>query len=142
MRSSGSYAVLNGIEVYYEIHGAGKPLVLIHGGGSTIETSFCKILPALARSRQVIAFEQQRHGHAADVDRPFTFEQPAEDTVGLLRYLNIKQADILGYSNGGHIAIQIAVKHPAVVRKLVVESAMFSREGSDLNSGNLSSTRN
>jgi pimeloyl-ACP methyl ester carboxylesterase len=130
------YAPVNGLKMYYEVHGGanGKnpPLVLLHGGGSTIETSFGKVLPALARARQVIAFEQQGHGHTADiVDRPFSFEQSANDTAGLLRYLNIGKADFFGYSNGGHIALQMAIRHPDLVRKLVVESAMFRRDGSD-----------
>jgi pimeloyl-ACP methyl ester carboxylesterase len=130
------YAPVNGLKMYYEIHGSntgGKPpLVLLHGGGSTIETSFGKILPALAKDRQVIACEQQGHGHTADIiDRPFTFEQSAEDTVALLQYLKVKKADFLGYSNGGHIALEIALRHPNVVRKLVFESIMFNREGSD-----------
>jgi pimeloyl-ACP methyl ester carboxylesterase len=129
------YAPVNGLKMYYEIYGSAAngnpPLVLLHGGGSTIETSFGKILPGLAKNRQVIAVEQQGHGHTADVDRPFTFEQSAEDTVALLRYLKIEKADFMGYSNGGHIALEIALKHPEVVRKLVFESIMFSREGSD-----------
>jgi pimeloyl-ACP methyl ester carboxylesterase len=130
------YAPVNGLKMYYEVYGTnnGKipPLVLLHGGGSTIETSFGKVLPALAKTRQVIAFEQQGHGHTADiVDRPFTFEQSADDTAGLLRHLNIGKADIFGYSNGGHIALQMAISHPDLVRKLVVESAMFQRDGCD-----------
>jgi pimeloyl-ACP methyl ester carboxylesterase len=130
------YAPVNGLKMYYEVYGSanGKipPLVLLHGGGSTIETSFGKVLPALAKTRQVIAFEQQGHGRTADiVDRPFTFEQSADDTAGLLRFLNIGKADFFGYSNGGHIALQMAISHPGLVRKLVVESAMFHRDGSD-----------
>ncbi len=126
---------VNGLKMYYEIHGGAiggnPPLVLLHGGGSTIETSFGKILPALAKDRQVIAVEQQGHGHTADIDRPFSFEQSAEDTVALLKYLKIGKADFMGYSNGGHIALEIALRHPDVVRKLIFESIMFSREGSD-----------
>ena len=129
------YAPVNGLETYYEIYGShnGKspPLVLLHGGGSTIETSFGKVLPSFAKTRQVIAFDQQGHGRTADIDRPFTFDQSAEDTVALLRYLKIEKADFFGYSNGGHIALQIAVRHPDLVRKLVIESAMFQRDGSD-----------
>ncbi len=129
------YAPVNGLKMYYEIHGRVKggspPLILLHGGGSTIETSFGKVLPALAKTRQVIAFEQQGHGHTADIDRPFTFEQSAEDTLSLLRYLKIRKADFFGYSNGGHIVLEIAIRHPEVVRKLVVESAMFNRDGSN-----------
>ncbi len=129
------YAPINELKMYYEIHGSldggAPPLFLLHGGGSTIETSFGKVLPALAKKRPVIAFEQQGHGHTADIDRPFSFEQSAQDTVGLLRYLKIRKADFFGYSNGGHIVLEVAIRHPEVVRKLVVESAMFSRDGSD-----------
>lgn len=124
------YAPVNGLEMYYEVHGAGRPLVLLHGGGSTIETSFGKLLRPLARTRQVIAFEQQGHGHTADVEgRPFTFEQSADDAAALLGYLKIERADFFGYSNGGSIALQIAIRHPRLVRKLVVASAMFKRDG-------------
>ena len=130
------YAPVNGLKMYYEVYGSadGKvpPLVLLHGGGSTIGTSFGKVIPAFAKTRQVIAFEQQGHGHTADiVNRPFTFEQSADDAAGLLRYLNIGKADFFGYSNGGHIALQMAISHPDIVRKLVIESAMFHRDGSD-----------
>ena len=130
------YAPVNGLRMYYEVHGSadGKapPLVLLHGGGSTIGTSFGKVLPALAATRQVVAFEQQGHGHTADIaDRPFTFEQSADDAAALLRHLGIGKADFFGYSNGGHIALEVAIRHPDLVRKLVVESAMFDRDGSD-----------
>ena len=128
----GNYANVNGLKMYYEIHGAGgTPLVLLHGGGSTIETSFGKVLAPLAKSRQVIAFEQQGHGRTADIDRPFTFEQSAEDTVALLERLKIQRADFYGYSNGGNIALLIALLHPDRVRKLVVASAMVKRDGFD-----------
>jgi pimeloyl-ACP methyl ester carboxylesterase len=124
------YAPVNGLAMYYEIHGAGRPLVLLHGGGSTIETSFGKVLPSLARTRQVIAFEQQGHGHTADVEgRPFTFEQSADDAAALLKYLEIERADFFGYSNGGSIALQIAIRHPRLVRKMVVASGAFKRDG-------------
>jgi len=129
------YAPVNGLRLYYEVHGRpskdGVPLVLLHGGGSTIETSFGKLLPLVSKTRQVIAFEQQGHGHTADVDRPFSFEQSAEDAVALLRYLHVAKADFFGYSNGGHIAVEIALRHPEVVRSLVLESIMVSREGAD-----------
>jgi pimeloyl-ACP methyl ester carboxylesterase len=128
------YAPVNGLKMYYEIYGAPNggtpPLVLLHGGGSTIGTSFGNVLPTFAKTRQVIAFEQQGHGHTADiVDRPFSFEQSADDAAALLRYLKIERADFFGYSNGGSIALQIAIRHPALARKLVVASAMFKRDG-------------
>ena len=127
------YAPVDGLQIYYEIRGAANgqnpPLVLLHGGGSTIDTSFGGVLASFAKTRQVIAFEQQGQGHTADVDRPFTFEQTADDTAGLLRYLKIQRADFFGYSNGGSIALQMAIRHPELVRKLVVASAMFKRDG-------------
>ncbi|HWA87860.1 MAG TPA: alpha/beta hydrolase [Opitutus sp.] len=128
------YAPVNGLRLYYEIHGTARPgrvpLVLLHGGGDTIGTSFGQLLPVLARERQVIAFEQQGFGHTADIaDRPFTFEQSADDTIALLDYLHIVKADLLGFSNGGTIILQVAIRHPGRVRRLVPISTIFSRAG-------------
>lgn len=128
------YAPVNGLRIYYEIHGisnsAQPPLVLLHGGGDTIGTSFGHILSELVRCRQIIAFEQQGYGHTADVtDRPFSFVQSADDTAALLDYLHIEQADLFGFSNGGTIAIQVAIRHPGVVRRLVLASALLKRDG-------------
>jgi pimeloyl-ACP methyl ester carboxylesterase len=128
------YAPVNGLRMYYEIHGpadpAQVPLVLLHGGGDTIGTSFGLLLPELARTRRVIAFEQQGFGHTADIPgRPFSFEQSADDTVALLDHLKIARADVLGFSNGGTIALLVAIRHPRVVRKLVPVSTFFSRAG-------------
>ena len=128
------YAPVNGVRVYYEIHGSvsdATPLVLLHGGGSTFETSFEEVLPALSRGRRVIVYDRQGHGRTADLDRPFSFLQSADDAVELLRQLGVPRADFMGFSNGGQIAIQIALSHPEVVRKLVIESAMASRDGAD-----------
>lgn len=130
------YAPVNGLQLYYEVHGpaqaATPPLVLLHGGGDTIETSFGELLPVLARTRRVIAFEQQGYGHTADVaDRPFTFEQSADDTAALLAHLGIERADLLGFSNGGTIALQVAIRHPQRVRKLVLVSTLTFRHGAD-----------
>jgi pimeloyl-ACP methyl ester carboxylesterase len=135
MKTQTGYAPVNDLKMYYEIHGtahsAQPPLVLLHGGGDTIQTSFGHVLEALARDRQVIAFEQQGFGHTADIaDRPFSFVQSAEDTAALLQHLHIAQADLFGFSNGGTIALQVAIRHPHVVRKLVVASGFFQREGS------------
>ena len=130
------YAPVNGLRLYYEVHGtqdqARPPLVLLHGGGDTIQTSFGRVLPLLARDRQVIAFEQQGYGHTADIaDRPFTFEQSADDTAALLGHLGVEQADLFGFSNGGTIALQVAIRHPRVTRKLVVASGFFSCDGGE-----------
>ena len=128
------YAPVNGLRIYFEIHGladpARSPLVLLHGGGDTIMTSFGDILPELARGRQIIAFEQQGYGHTADIaERPFSFEQSADDTAALLNYLHIETADLFGFSNGGTIALQVAIRHPKAVRKLVLASALSTRDG-------------
>jgi len=127
--SKGSYAWVNGLKLYYEIHGSGRPLVLLHGGLSTIETSFSKVLPTFAKTRQVIAIEQQAHGHTADIDRLLTDEQMAEDTAALLRQLTIETADFFGYSLGSEIALEIAMRHPDLVRKLVLASPAYRRDG-------------
>jgi len=105
-----AHAPVNGIQMYYEIHGAGQPLVLIHGGGSTIYTSFGRILPLLAKKYQVIAMELQAHGHTSDRDAPESFAQDADDVAALLHQLNISEADILGFSNGGQTAMQLAMR--------------------------------
>ncbi|WKE67114.1 alpha/beta hydrolase [Gallaecimonas kandeliae] len=128
------YAPVNGLRLYFEIHGAASstqpPLVLLHGGGDTIQTSFGQLLPALARQRQMIAFEQQGYGHTADIkERPFSFEQSTDDTAALLDYLHVEQADLLGFSNGGTIALLVASRYPHRVRKLVLLSALLSRDG-------------
>ncbi len=124
------YADLKGLKMYYEIHGAGKtPLVLIHGGGSTIETSFANIIPLFAKHRKVIAVELQAHGRTSDRPGPLTFEQDADDVAALLKTLKIESADILGFSNGGSTAMQIGIRHPEAVHKLVIISAFYKREG-------------
>jgi pimeloyl-ACP methyl ester carboxylesterase len=123
------YAPVNGLKMYYEIHGSGRPLVLLHGGGSTIESTFGRILPEMAKTHQVIALELQAHGHTKDIDRPLSFEQDADDVAALLKQLKIEKADIMGFSNGGTTALQIAIRHPALVNKLVLASATFKRDG-------------
>ena len=122
------YAPVNDLNLYYEIYGSGQSLVLLHGGMTTIE-DFSFVLPTLAQTRQVIAFERQGHGHTADIDRPFSLEQWADDTAALLKHLNIEQADILGYSTGGSVALAFALRHPKMVRRLVLVSAIYNREG-------------
>ena len=121
---------MNGLDLYYEVHGeGGRPLVLLHGAISAIGTSFGAFLPALARTRQVVAVELQGHGHTADIDRPLTIGQMAEDTVGLLAHLGIDEADLFGYSMGAGVALQVAVRHPEAVRRLVVASVTYSPDG-------------
>jgi pimeloyl-ACP methyl ester carboxylesterase len=126
---AGHYATVNGLNMYYETHGSGRPLVLLHGGGSTIESTFGRILPDLARTRQVIAVELQAHGHTKDIDRPLSFEQDADDVAALLKHLHIDRADFMGFSNGGTTCLQIAIRHPKLVNKLVLASATYKRDG-------------
>lgn len=125
----GRFAAVNGLQLYHEIHGRGRPLVLLHGGGSTIESTFGRILPELAKAHQVIAVESQAHGHTLDIDRPLSFEQDADDVTALLQILRIEKADFMGFSNGGMTSLRLAVRHPHVVNKLVLASAPFRRDG-------------
>ena len=122
------YAPVNGLEMYYEIHGAGEPLVLLHGAYMTID-AMGELVPGLAETRQVIGVEQQGHGRTADVERPITYEQMADDTAALLRHLGIERADVFGFSLGGGVALQLAIRHPGLVRKLVVASVSFTSDG-------------
>jgi pimeloyl-ACP methyl ester carboxylesterase len=126
---SGRYADLGGLRMYYEIHGTGEPLVLLHGALSATGTSFGLLLPELAKSRMVIAVEQQAHGRTADIDRPLRIPQMADDTAALLAHLGIERADLLGYSMGAGIALDLAVRRPHLVRKLVLISVTFDRTG-------------
>ncbi|MGZ4001722.1 MAG: alpha/beta fold hydrolase, partial [Mucilaginibacter sp.] len=129
LKTSG-YAPINGLQMYYEIHGEGKmPLVLIHGGGSTIETTFAVTLPLFATHRRVIAVEMQAHGRTADRDVPESFEQDADDVAALLKYLKIDKADFFGFSNGGTTTLQLAIRHPEMVNKIVNLAGAYQREG-------------
>lgn len=123
------YEEVNGIKMYYEIYGEGKPLVLIHGGGSTIQSNFGQVIPMFAKNRKVIAMELQAHGRTADRNEDSSFEQDADDVEGLLRKLEIRKADFLGFSNGGTTTIQIALRHPEIVHKIVLCSALSKRNG-------------
>jgi pimeloyl-ACP methyl ester carboxylesterase len=114
------YVEVHGIKMYYEIHGEGRPVVLLHGGTSTIQSSFAEQVPALARNHRVIAIEQMGHGHTADVaGRELSYEGMAEDTAALLVQLGIKDADVVGWSDGGQLALRLAFTHPELVRRVV-----------------------
>ena len=126
---TGGYAPVNGLQMYYEEHGVGQPLVLLHGNLSTIGVDFGGIIPSLAKSRRVVGVEQQAHGHTADIDRPLTIQLWAEDTVALLGHLGIEQADFFGYSSGSAVALQIAIDHPELVGKLVLASTSYRLDG-------------
>ncbi|HEX9131818.1 MAG TPA: alpha/beta hydrolase [Ktedonobacteraceae bacterium] len=124
----GSYASINGLDIYYEIHGSGQPLVLLPGAYWTIE-AMGEIVPQLAATRRVIAVELQGHGHTADVERPLRFELMADDIAALIRHLGLERADIFGFSLGGGVGLQTAIRHPEVVRKLALASTPFKRDG-------------
>jgi pimeloyl-ACP methyl ester carboxylesterase len=126
--SYGNYAEVNGLNIYYEIHGTGQPLVLLHGAYMTIDL-MGEIVPVLAESRQLIAVELQGHGHTADIDRPLSYELMADDIAALIEHLAFEKADLFGYSMGGGVALQVAIRHPEVVRKLVVTSSSYTSEG-------------
>ena len=123
------YAAVNGIKMYYEIHGTGRSLILIHGGGSTIQTSFGNVIPSLSKKYKVIAVELQAHGHTSDRNAPESFEQDADDIAELLNQLNIDSAYIFGFSNGGNTAIQLAIRHPEKAGKLILASTFYKKEG-------------
>ncbi len=122
------YASVNGLEMYYELHGAGEPLNLLHGGFG-VTGMFGAILPQLAANRQVIAADLHGHGRTADIDRPLSLEAMGDDVGKLITHLGFAQADVMGYSMGGGAALQAAIQHPDLVRKLVVVSMPFKREG-------------
>jgi len=123
-------APVNGISMYYEIHGEGDiPLVLIHGGGSTIQSSFSTLLPLLSKDNKIIALELQAHGRTSDRDAPESFAQDADDVAALLKHLKIDKANIIGFSNGASTTMQIAIRHPGMVNKIVVISGAYRRDG-------------
>jgi pimeloyl-ACP methyl ester carboxylesterase len=122
----GQYTEVNGIKLYYETHGEGKPLILLHGGLGAIEM-FGPNLPALASGRQVIAVDLQGHGRTADIDRPLSVELMADDIAGLIKHLKLERPDIMGYSLGGGVALLTAIRHPELVGKLVLVSTPIKR---------------
>ena len=123
------HAPVNGLQMYYEIHGKGDPVVLLHGSFMTITNNWAGMIPRLSKTRKVIAVEMQGHGRTADIERAFGYESLADDVAALLNHLKIKQADVLGYSMGGGVAMQLAIRHPAKVRKVVSISAVFRHDG-------------
>ena len=126
--AAGQYAEVNGLKLYYETHGTGEPLVLLHGGVGAIQM-FSQVLPLLVQGRQVIGVDLQAHGRTADIDRPMSYQAMADDVAALIRHLGLQHADVMGYSLGGGVALQTAVRHPALVRKLVLVSTAFKRAG-------------
>lgn len=127
--SKNGYSEVNGIKMYYEIYGEGKPLILIHGGGSTIQSNFGQVIPMFAKNRKVIAVELQAHGRTSARGKDSSFEQDADDVAGLLKNLKIDKADFFGFSNGGTTTIQIALLHPEIVDKIILGSALCKRNG-------------
>ena len=123
------YAQVNGLKMYYEVHGSGKPLVLLHGAFNSINTAFSQLIPALSKNRQIIAVELQGHGRTNDIDRPFSFETMADDVAALLKWLKTDSADVFGYSMGGGVAQQLAIRHPSLVRRLILTSTVYKYEG-------------
>src|SRR6266478_1765078 len=126
--SASGYAPVNGLRMHYEIHGQGEPLILIHGGLGSSDM-FDAILPELSKGHKVIAVDLQAHGRTADVDRPLSYEAMADDIAELIRYLEIPAADVMGYSVGGEVALRTAIQHSDVVKKLVIVSATYRRDG-------------
>src|SRR2546421_7455245 len=124
---AGQYADVNGIKLYYETHGTGRPLILLHGGLGAIEM-FGPNLPALAKGRQVIGVDLQGHGRTADIDRPIRTELMADDIAALIKHLKLERPDIMGYSLGGGVAVHLAIRHPELVGKLVVVSTPIRRD--------------
>lgn len=127
------YAQNGLLRMYYEVHGEARPdrvpLVLIHGGGSTIESNFHNLIPLLTETRQVIAVEEQGHGHTASIERPLTAHNSAGDVAAVLAQLDVASADVLGFSAGGHTALALAMTHRAIVRRLIIASSFFARDG-------------
>jgi pimeloyl-ACP methyl ester carboxylesterase len=127
--TTGRYASVNGLELYYEEHGTGHPLVLLHGGLHTIDLSFRELIPLLAPTHRVIAVEMQGHGRTADVDREPVYPNLADDVVALLDHLGIDRADVLGFSLGGLVALELGMRHPRRVDRLVVAAAHYRPDG-------------
>ena len=123
------YAPVNGLTMYYEIHGTGDPVVLLHGSFMTITNNWTGWIDQLSKTRKVIAVEMQGHGRTADIKRDFNYENLADDVAALLDYLKIPSADLIGYSMGAGVAMQCAIRHPEKVRKVVSISGWFRLDG-------------
>ncbi|QBD76187.1 alpha/beta fold hydrolase [Ktedonosporobacter rubrisoli] len=125
---AGKYAAVNGIELYYEIHGTGTPLVMLHGGFGTFDM-FAALSPTLAQNHQIIGVDLYGHGRTALTDRQFSIEDMADDIAELIKYLGLEKADLLGYSLGGKVALQTAIRHPERINRLILISTPFKRTG-------------
>src|SRR6202046_1853033 len=123
------YAPVNGLKMYYEVHGSGEPVVLLHGAFMTITNNWDGWIGELSKTRKVIAVEMQGHGRTADIERDISSENLADDVASLLDHLKIPKADLIGYSMGGGVAMQVAIRHPDKVRKVVVISSVFRHDG-------------
>lgn len=123
------YLPVNGLNMYYESHGTGEPIVLLHGAFMTIDMNWGQIIPLLAKNHRVIAFELQGHGHTSDIYRAFSYPALAEDVAAAMQYLKISNATVLGYSFGGTVAIQLAAKHPELVKNLIAVSTVYKSSG-------------
>ena len=127
--SESGYAAVNGLKMYYEVYGNGMPIVLLHGSFMNIPLNWAHIIPLLAANRKVIVTELQAHGRTRDIAREFSYEAMADDVSGLLKHLKLDSADILGYSMGGGVAFQFAVRHPEQLRRLVILSGSYAHNG-------------
>jgi len=128
-KPAAGYAPVNGLKMYYEVHGSGEPVVLLHGAFMAISGDWNHWIGELSKTRKVIAIEMQGHGRTADIERDITYENLADDVAGVLDYLKIPVADIVGYSLGGGVAIECAIRHPEKVRKVVSISSVIRRDG-------------
>jgi pimeloyl-ACP methyl ester carboxylesterase len=128
LKSSG-YAPVNGLKMYYEVHGDGSPIVLLHGSFMSIDLNFAQLIPELSKKHKVIALEMQGHGRTSDIDRDYSYTALASDIDGLLKHLKIDSAHVLGYSLGGTVALELAIKYPTRVRSLVIISSVFRLDG-------------
>ena len=127
--ASSGYSPVNGSKVYYEVHGAGDPIVLLHGAYMTINSNWSELIPILSKTRKVIALEMDGHGHTPLSQRPFSYQTFAGDVASVLKYLKVDSADILGFSYGGTIAYQFAIQQPAMTKKLIIISSTYKSDG-------------